>query len=535
VEKPFERRITSGKNISFWIDSFPPVSFSSLNENLSTDVVIIGGGIAGVSVAYRLSTLGKKVVLVEDGYICSGETGRTTAHLVTALDDRYDRLEKLFGANGARMAYESNKAALDFIERTITKEKIDCEFERLPGYLFRHPSSKEDLLGEEYEAALRAGIKVEKLKAIPGMNADAQECLMFPSQAQFHPLKYIKGLCDAILKNGGRIFTETHASDIDETGIVTDKNFRINAQHIVVATNAPINSNYIMPLKQFPYRTYVIAARIKKDLLPRALWWDTGDYDTNPDIPPYHYVRLQHFDSDYDLLISGGEDHATGLADADVVPEENRYAMIEDWTRNHFPIEEVLYHWSGQIMEPMDSLGYIGKNPWDKKNIYIITGDSGNGMTNGTVGGLLIPDLIMGKENEWEEIYKPSRIKLLLAGKIWFREFTDGFSAYIKNSPDGKEEKLSEIKNGEGKIIELDKKKFGAYCDEHNHLHLVSAKCTHLGCILKWNNDEKSWDCPCHGSRFTFEGKVINGPANKNLDYHQEKYFEIADKSGNSK
>jgi glycine/D-amino acid oxidase-like deaminating enzyme/nitrite reductase/ring-hydroxylating ferredoxin subunit len=522
----FDRRVTSGKNISYWIDSHPPISFSPLKENLETDVVIIGGGIAGVSVAYRLSTLGKKIILVEDGNVCSGESGRTTAHLVTALDDRYEHLEKLFGEEGARLAYESNKAALDFIEQTITKEKIDCDFERLPGYLFMHPSSKEDTLEKEFKAALKAGIKVEMLNNIPGINKREQECMMFPMQAQFHPLKYIKGLCDAIIENGGQIFTNTHAMEITEEGIVTDKNFNIHAQHIVVATNAPVNSNYIMPMKQFPYRTYVIAATIKKEILPKALWWDTGDYDTNPDIPPYHYVRLQKFNDDYDLLISGGEDHATGLADADVIPEENRYAMIEDWTRQMFPIEDVVYHWSGQILEPMDSLGYIGRNPWDKKNIYIVTGDSGNGMTNGTVASLLIPDLIMGKENEWEKIYNPSRIKILTAGKIWFKEFTGGFTAYLRNSPDGKDVKLSEIKTGEGKIIGLEKKKYGVYCDEHHQLHLVSAECTHLGCIIKWNNDEKSWDCPCHGSRFTYEGKVLNGPANKNLEYHKEKYLE---------
>jgi len=212
MNSPFEKHITSGKNISYWIDSFPSISYHPLAENLVADVVVVGGGIAGISVAYRLSTLGKKVILVEDGYICSGETGRTTAHLVTALDDRYEKLEKLFGEDGARMAYESNKAALDFVEQAISLEKIDCDFSRLPGYLFRHPSSPQDILEREFEAASKTGVPVEKLNHIPGFMKQTGNCLQFPSQAQFHPLKYIKGLCDAILKNGGRIFTETHAS-----------------------------------------------------------------------------------------------------------------------------------------------------------------------------------------------------------------------------------------------------------------------------------------------------------------------------------
>jgi nitrite reductase/ring-hydroxylating ferredoxin subunit len=369
---------------------------------------------------------------------------------------------------------------------------------------------------------VRAGVEVHRRERVPGLFKDAGPCLEFMQQAQFHPLKYLRILCNSIVKNGGRIFTETHAQEIDEHGIITDKGHRIHAEHIVVATNAPVNSKYIMPMKQFPYRTYVIAARIKKGSLPKALWWDTGDYNTNSDIPPYHYIRTQHFDETHDLLISGGEDHATGLADADVLSEEARYAKIEDWTRNHFPMEDVVYHWSGQVLEPMDSLGYIGRSPFDKKNIYLVTGDSGNGITHGTIAGLLIPDLILGNENPWEKLYNPSRLHVFTAGNVWFKEFVGGFTAYLKTAEDGKDVKLSDIKAGEGEIIEIKNEKYGAYCDEHYNLHLVAAKCTHLGCTVKWNNDEKSWDCPCHGSRFTHEGKVLNGPANVNLSYHKE-------------
>jgi len=520
--KPIERKITSGKNVSYWVDSQSPISYSPLRENVTTEIVIVGGGIAGVTTAYRLSQLGKKVVLVEDGFICSGETGRTTAHLVTALDDRYETLEKIFGKDGARLAFESNRAAIHFVEETVSKEKIDCDFEMLSGYLFRHPSDRKDSLDREFEAAKRAGCEVRKVNRVPGLLKDVGEALEFENQAQFHPLKYISALCKAIIKSGNHIFTETHAQEINETGIITDKGFTVHADHIIVATNAPVNSRLILPMKQFPYRTYVIAARVKKGTLPKALWWDTGDYDTNPNIPPYHYIRLQNFDANYDLLISGGEDHNTGLADADVIPEEARYDMIETWTRDRFPIEDIVYHWSGQVMEPMDSLGYIGRNPMDKKNIYIITGDSGNGMTHGTIGGLLIPDLIMGVENEWEKIYNPSRLHIFTSGNVWFHEFVGGFVAYMKNEPDGKQVKLGDIKVGEGAIVEIEKEKYGAYCDENYNLHLIAAKCTHLGCIVKWNNDEKSWDCPCHGSRFTYEGKVLNGPANINLKYHKE-------------
>jgi glycine/D-amino acid oxidase-like deaminating enzyme/nitrite reductase/ring-hydroxylating ferredoxin subunit len=511
--------VTAGTNKSYWIESIEqPISFSKLNQNEETEVVIVGGGIAGVSIAYRLSQLNVKAILIEDGFIGSGESGRTTAHLVNALDDRYYSLEKLYSREDAKLIAESHSAAVNFIEETVTKENIDCDFIRVNGYLFLHPSDKEDSLQREFEACQRAGMDVLLQSEIPGMKNGKMQTLVFRNQGQFHPLKYLKGLSNAIINNGGKIFTETHAKEIDETGVVTDEGYKISAKHIVVATNSPVNNKYVMHLKQYPFRTYVIGALIKKDSMPHALWWDTGDFDSNSDFAPYHYVRTQKYDAVHDLLICGGEDHPTGLADEDIIPEENRYALLEDWCSRHFASGEIKFCWSGQVLEPMDSLAYIGRNPLDKENVYIVTGDSGNGMTHGTIAGMLISDLITGKENRWEKIYSPSRFKIFKAGNVFFKQMVGGFVAYLKDKPKNPEEvQLSEIKTGEGKIIELDGKKYGAYADENNKLHLVGAECTHLGCIIKWNNDEKSWDCPCHGSRFTFDGKVLNGPANVSL------------------
>lgn len=521
-------KLTSGTHVSYWIDSIgKAVSYSALRENKQTEVLVVGGGIAGVTIAYCLLKAGKKVILVEDGYIGSGETGRTTAHLVTSLDDRYYRLEKLFGEEGAKLAAESHAAAIDFVERTIDEEKIDCEFERLDGYLFLHPSDKPDSLEKERDAALRAGVNVYMLEYIPGMKNSKQPCLVFPWQAQFHPLKYLKGLCNAIIKNGGKIYTETHASEITHEGMVSDKGFEIKADHVVVATNSPVNNTVVMHLKQFPYRTYVIGARVKKGMISKALWWDTGDFNTNSNIPHYHYTRLQDLDDNFDLLICGGEDHATGLNESDIIPEENRYAMLEDWARHRFPIEEVLYKWSGQVLETMDALGFMGRNPWDKDNVYICTGDSGNGMTHCTIGGILITDLINGKENRWEKLYDPSRFKIFKAGNVFFKEIVGGFTAYLKEYPkNSKDEKIYNLKRDEATIIESDGKKYGAYCDADNRIHIVGAECTHLKCIVKWNRDEKTWDCPCHGSRFTCDGKVINGPAINDLTVFSESEIE---------
>ena len=516
-------KLTSGSHDTAWINTVEPLAYSKLMENLDPDVVVIGGGIAGVTTAYCLSRSGKKVVILEDGFIGSGETGRTTAHLVTALDDRYYELEHTFGEKKASLIAESHREAIDFIEHTSRTEQIPCDFKRVDGYLFLHPSDKEESITKELEAATKAGLQVEEVNFMPGMPEHEGRCLRFLNQAQFHPLKYLKGLCEAIRKNGGAIYTNTHAKEIDHTGVLTDEGFRINAKHIVVATNTPVNNLVVMHLKQYAYRTYVIAAKIKKGSLPECLWWDTGDFTANENIPPYHYVRTQNLDDDHDLLIIGGEDHATGLADIDSRPEEERYAALENWAKQNFKSGEILYRWSGQVMEPMDGLAYMGRNPMDQNNVYIITGDSGNGMTHATIGALLIDDLINNRENKFEDLYDPSRFKAISAGSVFFKEFVGGFRNYMKaKKKDAKDNELDTLRVNEGKIIELSGKKYGVFCDENNELHFVGTECTHLKCTVRWNNDEKSWDCPCHGSRFSYEGKVLNGPANTGLPYHRE-------------
>jgi len=513
---PEDPRITSGKNISYWTDSATTPTQNPLRENLKTDVVVIGGGLAGLSVAYCLTQSGKSVVLVEDGAIGSGETGRTTAHLVTALDDRYYDFESIFGEEKTRLIAESHQMAIDFVEKIVKEEKIDCGFERVDGYLFIDPSDEEKSLDKELTACRKAGVAVEMIEEVPGLS-EKKKGLRFLNQAQFHPLLYLNGLCKAIEKNGGQIYTNTHASAIHHEGITTTEGFTVQAKHIVVATNSPVNNLFTMFEKQYAYRTYVIGALVKKDALPKALWWDTGDFDVNSDVPPYHYVRVCPYDDVHDLLISGGEDHPTGDTSKTEVKEEDRYELIENWTLKHFPVQKFLHRWSGQVLEPMDGIAFIGRNPYDKDNVYIITGDSGNGMTHCSFAGLLISDLINGKKNKWEELYNPSRFTLSESASVLSQMAKETIS-YLKQLPNfnGTEE-LDSIKNGEGRIVDMLEEQFGVYRNEKGELNIVSAECTHLKCGLAWNADELSWDCPCHGSRFTYDGKVIQGPANFDL------------------
>jgi glycine/D-amino acid oxidase-like deaminating enzyme/nitrite reductase/ring-hydroxylating ferredoxin subunit len=527
----WEKR-TSGESESSWFANIQPIKFTKLTRNISTDVMIIGGGIAGMTTAYLLSKAGKKVILVEDGYIGSGETGRTTAHITHALDDRYYNLEKIHEKQGAQKAAESHTAAIDLIESIAKEEKIDCEFERLDGFLFLDPTDKKESLDKELKATHNAGISnTEIIQQSPLPSFDTGPCLRFPNQAQFQPLKYLYGLAGAITnKYKGEIFTETHAQEINfndtATTIKTLEGYTINATNIVIATNAPIvNETSKIYDKQEPYRTYVIGASLKKYSVPKALYWDTGDQNSKNRVSSYHYIRIQNVENSdsNDLLIVGGEDHKTG--ETDDGRYEERFGSLEAWTRKRFPIEDIKYKWSGQVMEPMDSLAFIGHNPGHNgKNLYIATGDSGNGITHGTIAGMILSDSILRRHNPWQDVYDPSR-------HIQPDTTTQGDEASPSfeheqqqqeqqhgetTAPSPSSDPLVSLSSGQGTVLEDNK--IAVSKDKTGNLHTYSAVCTHLGCTVSWNGLEKSFDCPCHGSRFSNRGKVINGPANADLE-----------------
>jgi glycine/D-amino acid oxidase-like deaminating enzyme len=411
---------TSGNTQSSWFNNIQyPLKYDKLNRNISTfesiDVIIVGGGIAGLSIAYLLSKAGKNVVVFDDGYLGSGETSRTTAHITHALDDRYYNLEQLHGNKGAYLAAESHTSAINLIESIVKEEKIDCDFERLDGFLFLDSTDTKESLEKELKATHRAGItNTQLISKVPQLSFDIGPCLYFPNQAQFQPLKYLKGLSKAIISYGGEIFTETHVQDIlpSLNQIKTLDGYTVNATNIVIATNAPIIDKVSKIYdKQQAYRTYVIGAKIKKNIIPKSLYWDTGNQNSENTVAPYHYVRIQRREnnSKYDLLIVGGEDHLTGSItdDKDI---EQRYTSLELWTKSRFPIEEIEFRWSGQVLEPKDGIAFIGQNPGDEKNVYIATGDSGNGITHGTIAGIILSDLILGINNPWALLYNPSRI-----------------------------------------------------------------------------------------------------------------------------
>lgn len=509
------KRDESGRNLSSWTEDVTITERRPLAEDAEADVCIVGAGIAGLSTAYMLAREGRRVIVLDDGPIASGETRRTTAHLSNAIDDRYVEIERIHGVEGARLAAESHTAAIDKIAEIVRDEAIDCEFARLDGYLILSPDDPGDLLAREEAAAHRAGLsRVERLPDIPSAPFDSGPCLRFPDQGQFHPLKYLDGLARAVEKLGGRIFNGTRVKSVEggETARVeTDGGLKVTARSAVVATNSPINDMYAIHTKQAPYLSYVIAGRVPRGTIPKALFWDTAD--------PYHYVRIQDLSDDpdypdHDLLIVGGEDHKTGQA----ADHEERYKALETWVRVRFPMMlDVDYRWIGQVQESIDGLAFLGKNPMDDGNVYIATGDSGMGMTHGTIAGMIITDLIVGRDNPWARLYDPSR-KPLRAITDFVKENANVARQYADWLTGGDVSDAGEIAPGCGAVIRKGLSKIAAYREESGILRTMSAVCPHLGCIVSWNDDDKTWDCPCHGSRFDRIGHVVTGPAASDLE-----------------
>ncbi len=508
---------------SVWMESQQLPAQATLDSDMTVDVCIVGAGIAGLTTSYLLLREGKSVVVLDDGLIGGGQTQRTTAHLSNAIDDRYVEIENWHGHDGARLAAESHTAAIDRIEDIILQEKIGCDFSRLDGYLFAPPDNALNFLEYELEAARRAGLThVEMVARAPLANFETGDCLRFPQQAQFHPLKYLAGLTAAILRLGGKIYTQTHAQQIASgppASIRSSQGFTVTADSVVVATNSPFNDRLAIHTKQAAYTSYVVAFGVPKGSVTKALYWDTEN--------PYHYVRLQTLASNEstngkrlgdplteELLIVGGEDHRTGQAD----DAEERYRRLEEWTRRRFPVNgEIRCQWSGQILETMDGLAFIGRNPLDTPNVFVATGDSGQGMTHGTIAGILLTDLIVGRPNHWVDLYDPAR-KTLRAAERFLQENLNTALQYRAWVTGGDVASTEEITLGTGAVVRRGLTKVAAFRDENGILHECSAVCPHLGGLVEWNHNESTWDCPCHGSRFDKDGHVLCGPANSNLE-----------------
>ncbi len=494
------------KSLSFWMDDWPGIEAQPLDADAQCDVVIVGSGIAGLSTAYELSRFGRSVIVIDRGRLGNGMTMRTTAHLATELDDYYYELIRVRGEDEARLLHDSQVAAVNRVEAICRDEGFEADFHRLDGYLFADEKDHLADLEKEYEACRAIGVDVDWADRAPMPGFDTGRCLRFPNQGRFHPGKYLTGLARAIEARGGRLYAHTaHISDREEDGgvvVETEGGMRVRAGAAVFATNSPTNNKVAIHSKQVPNRTYVIAGPVAKGSVPDALVWDTRD--------PYHYVRIQGLGDSEDLLIVGGEDHRSGEEN----DMEERLAALERWTRAHYPsFVRTVYRWSGQVLEPVDFMPFSGRNPGND-NVYIHTGDSGQGITNGVAGSLTLLPLIIGEDSRYAPLFDPSRKS---ASTSTIGEFVKGQAGAVKNFAEyigpGEISSADDLQAGEGGIMRSGLGKLAVYKGEDGKVVQRSAVCTHLGCIVHWNSFEKCWDCPCHGSQFAVDGQVLNGPA----------------------
>lgn len=501
----------TGHTDPIWYRSAAAPTYEPLQVDTEADVCIVGAGIAGLTTAYLLARQGKSVAVIDAQAVAGGESGRTSAHLSSAVDDRFMEIERVHGEAAARIQYESHAAAIGLIEHISHSEQIACGFKRLDAYLFP-PDSNTKLLDDELAAAKRAGFAdIERLDRCPAAGAVIGPCIRFGQQARFQPVQYLAGLARRLSAMGVAIYCGSHVTDMStKNGVVTvttAKGPKVTAGFGVAATNvpAPINNWAGIYTKIAPYRTYMVGLQAPKGSISDALYWDTPD--------PYHYARLEtSTDPDHDVLIVGGADHKTGQVTPAEQPEH--FAKVESWARRTFPgVGPLVSRWSGQVYEPDDSIAFIGAVPTSgHENCYVITGDSGMGLTHGTLGAMLVSDLILGKQNEWAALYDPAR-KKLKATSEFLKENFNAVAQYTDYVTPGEVSSPDEIPAGEGAILRRGLKKVAVYRDNDGVVHECSAVCTHLGGIVHWNSAEKSWDCPVHGSRFGCKGKVITGPA----------------------
>lgn len=489
--------------LTLWRDTRDVPGYPALEGEVRVDVAIVGAGITGLTAARQLVREGKTVAVLDQGRVGCGTTGGTTAHVTQVPDRRFRELISKFGRDDTRVVVDSTRVALERIASLVSEDGIDCDFARVPAYLYTESADEISQLEEEVTASHEVGMPATLVREVP-LPFPVVAAVRYEDQARFHPTAYLAGLARKVAGAGGRIHEGTRVLEVDDRGPCRVKTERgtVTADTVLFATHTPAGFT-LLHAELEPLRSYVLAVRLRDQVAPDGLFFDTAD--------PYNYTRKQPTDRG-DLLIVGGQDHKTGEDES-----EESYRALEEYARQRWNIESVEYRWSAQLYDPPDGLPMIGE-ALTSSRVFLATGYSGTGMVFGTLGGMLMADLALGRENPWARVYRPSRIKPLAAGPHVAKLNLEAAAAFVVDRVKiPKIHDVSEVPAGEGRVVEIGGEKAALYRDASGAVQAVSPICTHAGCVVHWNTAEKSWDCPCHGSRFGTDGRVIEGPAVKDL------------------
>ena len=496
-----------GSCSSLWQGTVNPyAALSNKFTNTVFDVAIVGGGITGITLGLELQKAGKLCIVLEAKNLCFGTTGGTTAHINTLLDNPYPAIISDFGKEAAQLVARSATEAIALIERNIGTYNIDCGFERASAYLFAQDEKQTKELDDIYNACQAVGVESKYSNGIP-IPINFRKALEVPGQAKFHPVRYVQSLARAFEDLGGIIVEQCRVKNIEEAEIVSIETSidNLKAKTVVYATHIPPGIN-LLHLRCPAYRSYAMSVKLNDQKYPEGLTYDMYD--------PYHYYRTQVIDGE-NYLIVGGEDHKTG----ENTNTNKSFLQLESHIRSHFDIAEISHRWSSQYYEPVDGLPYIGKLPGARENILVATGYGGNGITYSHVAALELANIILFGESRYNALFSPGRMKPVAGFTEFVKHNTDVVSQFVgKWFATERLEEFSSLAPDEGKVVKLNNETMALYKDEHGSLHAVNPTCTHMKCSVAWNAAEKSWDCPCHGARYSIEGDVLNGPADANLE-----------------
>ncbi len=485
---------------SIWKSTASKRNFPRLNEHINTEIAIVGGGITGITTAYLLAKSGKKVVLLEAGTISGGTTGDSTGNLYAMVDKRLHHIQSKWNEDTASKVAQSRGQAVNMVEELVNKYQIDCSFKRVPWYLFSETEKKDETIEKEVKTAAHYRLPVEEVQNLP-IPVKVSKAIKVEGQAQFNPAAFVRGLAEKIDSANCRIFenSEVHHIEKEEDLVLSTDSGTVTAKKVILATHTP-KGIYGLQTALYPYREYAIAAKLNSGDFPDGIYWDTeADFHTS--------MRTYSKGEDNYVLVLGGH-HKVGQED----DYSRFFRKLEQNTRKHFDVASIDYEWSAQHYKPADGLPYIGESSDD--NIFVATGFSTDGLTYGVLSAMILNDQLNDRENEWSDLYKASRFTPVKSAKNFIKENLNVAKQYIKDLP-GKAEagSFDEIAAGQGKVVEVENEKWAVFKDEKGQVHCQSAVCTHMDCIVDWNDAEKSWDCPCHGSRFKATGEVIEGPA----------------------